>query len=323
MLQVGRELATHERADVVVGLVEDHSRVETARMANGFEQIPRLEVDYRGRVIEEFDLDAALARKPKVLLLDELAHTNTPGLRHPKRHQDVRELLEAGIDVFTTMNVQHVESLNDVVAQITLVQVRETVPDAVLDEADAIELVDIEPEELLARLKQGKVYLPEQAQRAAKHFFRRGNLLALRELALRRTAQHVDEDVREYREAHGVATTWPAGERILVCVGPAPTSARLVRAAARMASGLRCPWVAAFVELTASRPLADPDRERLEANLRIAESLGATVTRLSGSSVSGALLQYCRKNNVTRLVIGKPTHSRLLDRLRGFAALMR
>lgn len=317
MLQVGRELATQERVDVVIGLVEDHKRTETAWLAQGLEQIPRLKVDYRGHVLEEFNLDAALARMPQVILLDELAHTNAPGLRHRKRFQDVKELLDAGIDVFTTMNVQHIESLNDVIAQITRVQVRETVPDSVLDDADTIELVDIAPEELLARLKQGKVYLPDQAQRAAQHFFQRGNLLALRELALRRTAQHVDDEVREYREEHGVAAPWPAGERILVCVGPAPSSGRLVRAAARMAFGLRCPWVAAFVEITASRPMTDADRKRLEGHLRVAETLGATVTRLSGVSVSSALLQYCRKNNVTRVVIGKPTHSRFRDLLRG------
>jgi two-component system sensor histidine kinase KdpD len=229
----------------------------------------------------------------------------------------VEELLDAGIDVLTTLNVQHVESLNDVVAQITHVQVRETVPDSVLDRADAIELVDIAPEELLRRLEEGKVYLPDQARRASKHFFLRGNLLSLRELALRRTAQHVDEDVREYREEHGVSTTWPAGERILVCVGPAPSSGRLIRAAARMATGLRCPWVAGYVESTALDMMSDADRERLEAHLRVAESLGGSVTRLTGLRVSEALLTYARRNNVTRIIIGKPTHSRLRDRLGG------
>jgi two-component system, OmpR family, sensor histidine kinase KdpD len=229
------------------------------------------------------------------------------------------------------MNVQHVESLNDVVSQITRIQVRETVPDSVLDEADAIELVDIAPEELLTRLSEGKVYLPDQARRAAEHFFQRGNLLALRELALRRTAQHVDEDVLEYRQEHGVAATWPAGERIMVCVGAAPSSGRLIRTAARMAAGLRCPWVAVYVEPSALTKAGDEDRQRLEAHLRVAESLGATVTRLSGrppgalstasglagAGISQALLDHARKHNVTRIVIGKPTHSRLLDRLRG------
>lgn len=315
MLQVARGLAADQH--VVVGVVEDHRRVETARLVLGLEVLPRRKVEYRGHTLDEFDLDAALARKPKLLLVDELAHTNAAGSRHPKRWQDVEELLDAGIDVFTTMNVQHVESLNDVIAQISRVQVRETVPDSVLDRADAIELVDIAPEELLERLKEGKVYLPDQAKRAAQHFFQRGNLLALRELALRRTAQHVDEDVLAYREEHGVAVTWPAGERILVCVGPALSSGRLIRAAARMAAGLRCPWVASYVESTTVRPMSERDRGRLEAHLRVAETLGASVTRLSGLSISGALLEYARKHNVTRLIIGKPTHSRFWDRVRG------
>lgn len=317
MLQVARDLVSDQQVDVVVGIVEDHRRIETARMVLGLELLLRRKVSHRGHTLEEFDLDAALARRPKLLLVDELAHSNASDSRHPKRWQDVEELLEAGIDVFTTMNVQHVESLNDVIAQITHVQVRETVPDFVLDRADAIELVDIAPEELLARLKEGKVYLHDQAKRATEHFFTRGNLLALRELALRRTAQHVDEDVLEYREAHGVAQTWPAGERILVCVGPAPSSGRLIRAAARMAAGLRCPWVATCVDSTTARALSPNDSGRLEEHLRIAESLGATVTRLSGPSVSEALLEYARKHNVTRLIVGKPTHSRLWDRVRG------
>jgi two-component system sensor histidine kinase KdpD len=312
MLQVARDLLA-EGVDVVVGVVETHRRAETASLVEGLPAIPRKAVSHRGRTLEELDLDAALARKPKVLLVDELAHTNAPGSRHPKRWQDVLELLDAGIDVLTTVNVQHVESLNDVVAQITHVQVRETVPDSVLERADEIEVVDIAPEELLQRLSEGKVYLPEQAARAKEHFFRRGNLLALRELALRQTAQHVDEDVRAYRAEHGVAETWPAGERVLVCVGPSPGSDRVIRAGYRMAAGLRAPWVAAYVE-SIERP---SDRERLEGHLRLAESLGAQVVRLEGLRVADAVLGYARQHNVTRLVIGKPTHSRVLDRLRG------
>lgn len=317
MLQVARDLVIDQKADVVVGVVEDHKRRETALLVLGLELLPKRKVEYRGRVLQELDLDAALARKPELLLVDELAHTNAPGSRHAKRWQDVEELLDAGIDVFTTVNVQHVESLNDVIAQITHVQVRETVPDSVIDRADAIELVDIAPEELLQRLKEGKVYLADQAQRAAQHFFQRGNLLALRELALRRTAQHVDEDVLEFREEHGVTSSWPTGERLLVCVGPAPSSGRLIRTAARMAAGLRCPWVASYVEAASVRPLSEADREQLEAHLRLAETLGAKVTRLFGASVAQALLQYARKHNVTRIIVGKPTHSRLRDRLRG------
>ena len=317
MLQVARDLVADQHLDVVVGIVETHRRRETAALVLGLELLPRRQVEYRGRNIEEFDLDAALARRPRVILIDELAHSNIAGSRHPKRWQDVEELLDAGIDVFTTVNVQHLESLNDVIAQITHVQVRETVPDSVLDAANAIELVDIAPEELLERLREGKVYLPEQAKLAANHFFQRGNLLALRELALRRTAQHVDEDVLQYREELGLSTNVPAGERLLVCVGPAPSSARLVRAAARLAAGLRCPWVAAYVETPGLTTISDADRERLEAHLRVAESLGSTVTRLSGNRVSEALLAYARRHNVSRILIGKPTHSRLRDRLKG------
>lgn len=318
MLQVARDLVIEQKTDVVVGLVEDHKRRETAHLVLGLELLPRREVAYRGHAIQEFDLDAALARKPELILVDELAHTNAPGSRHAKRWQDVEELLDAGIAVFSTLNVQHLESLNDVIAQITHVQVREVVPDAVLARADAVELIDIAPEELLQRLKEGKVYLPDQAQRAASHFFQRGNLLGLRELALRRTAQHVDEDVLEFRQEQGISTAWPAVERVMVCVGPAPSSARLIRAAARMAAGLRCPWVVSYVEANATaRPMSSADRERLETHLRVAESLGATVTRLSGPSVAEAVLEYARKHNVTRLVIGKPTHSRFWDRVRG------
>jgi two-component system, OmpR family, sensor histidine kinase KdpD len=317
MLQVARDLVSDQKIDLVVGIVETHRRRETAAMVLGLQLLPRRQLEYRGHVIEEFDLDLALARRPRAILVDELAHTNVAGSRHPKRWQDVEELLNAGIDVFTTVNVQHVESLNDVIAQITHIQVRETVPDSVLDAADAVELVDIAPEELLERLKEGKVYLPDQAKLAADHFFQRGNLLALRELALRRIAQHVDEDVLEYRQAQGSVVNVPAGERILVCVGPAPSSGHLIRAAARLAAGLRCPWVAGYVEASGLASMGEADRERLEAHLRVAESLGATVTRLAGTSVSDALITYARRHNVSRIVIGKPTHSRLRDRLRG------
>jgi two-component system sensor histidine kinase KdpD len=316
MLQVARDLV-REEVDVVIGAAETHGRYDTGGLLLGLEILPRRKLMYRGREMEEFDLDAALARHPSVLILDELAHTNVPGSRHTKRWQDAMELLDAGIDVYTTLNVQHVESLNDVVAQITRVQVRETVPDSLLERADAIELVDISPEELLARLREGKVYLPDQAARAAAHFFQRGNLLALRELALRRTAERVGADVREYREQEGVRETWPTSERILVCISAAPTSARILRTARRMAAGLRAPWVAAYVEPLGIAPLGESDKKRLDDHLKLAESLGATVVRLTGSRVSGAILDYARKHNVTRLVVGKPRRSRLRDRLRG------
>ncbi len=316
MLQVARDLAA-EGVEAVIGAIETHGRYDTAGLMLGLEVLPRRALPYRGRVLEEFDLDAALARRPRILLLDELAHSNAPGARHEKRWQDVMELLEAGIEVYTTLNVQHVESLNDVVEQITQVHVRETVPDVVLERADDVELVDLGPEELLARLREGKVYLPEEAERAREHFFKRGNLLALRELALRRMAERVDADVLAYRAEHGVHVPWATAERLLVCVGPSPDSARLVRAARRIAAGLRAPWVAASVEATTRPPTSDDDRARVEAHLRLAESLGAEVVRLSGLDVPGAILDFARRRNVTRIVLGKPRHARWRDRLGG------
>ncbi|HEX4335526.1 MAG TPA: sensor histidine kinase KdpD [Polyangiaceae bacterium] len=316
MLSAARELRESGK-DVVIGLVETHARYDTAALVLGLEMLPRRKIDYKGRTLEEFDLDAALARKPRVLLLDELAHTNAPGARHAKRWQDVLDLLDAGIDIHTTVNIQHVESLNDVVAQITTVRVRETVPDSILARADEVELVDLPPDELLARLRDGKVYLTEQASRAVDNFFRRGNLLALRELALRRAADRVDLDILAHREANAISTTWPTQERILVCVGPSPASARLIRAAARMAVRLHAPFVAAYVEAVTGPSMSDEDRERLEAHLRLAESLGGDVARLSGATIARALVAHARRENFTRIVIGKPTHSRLRDLVRG------
>jgi len=301
--------------DVVVGCVETHGRPETDALLAGLPVVPRRELVHRGVALHEFDLDAALARRPSILLLDELAHTNAPGVRHEKRWQDALDLLDAGIEVHTTLNVQHVSSLNDVVAQITTVRVRETVPDAVLERADEIELIDLPADELLTRLREGKVYVPEQAARALENFFRRGNLLALREIALRRTADLVDVDVRAYREEHGIGATWPAGERIAVGVGPSPSSARLIRSARRAAVGLRAPWTAVWVE--GPTPYGAADRERLEGHLRLAESLGGDVVRLAGASTAEAILEYARRHNVTRLVVGKPTHSRWRDWRRG------
>jgi two-component system, OmpR family, sensor histidine kinase KdpD len=303
--------------DVVVGWVETHGRPETAALLAGLEQLRPREATYRGLEIEEFDVEAALTRRPALLLVDELAHTNVEGSRHRKRWQDVTELLDAGIDVWSTLNVQHLESLNDVVAQITSVRVRETVPDSLLDRADEVELVDLPPEALLERLRAGKVYLPEQAQRAVTRFFRKGNLLALRELALRRTAERVDADVRAYRIEHGIAATWPAAERILVCIGPGPHAAELVRAACRMAAGLRADWTAVYVEIPAHARLPQEDRDWVAQHLRLAESLGGRVAMLSGERVSAELLAYARGHNVTKILLGKPTHARWRDLLRG------
>ena len=268
--------------DVAVGCVETHGRAETAALLAGLEILPLREVAYRGTTLAEFDLDLALARRPAVLILDELAHANAPGSRHRKRWQDVLELLENGIDVHTTLNVQHVESLNDVISQITYVRVRETVPDSILERADELEVVDLPPDELLERLKDGKVYIPEQASRAVDHFFRRGNLLALRELSLRRAAERIDADVRAYRHDYDIKATWPAAEHILVCVGSSPSSARIIRGARRMAEGLRARWAAVYVEAPDAFPMSDADRERLQGHLLLAESLGGEVVQLTG-----------------------------------------
>ena len=247
MLQSARA-KLREGVDVVAGVVETHGRQETEALLKGLEVLPRRPTIYVNRILDEFDLDAALKRRPSLILIDELAHTNIPGSRHPKRYLDVEELLNAGIDVYTTVNIQHIESLNDVVAQITRVRVRETVPDEVIDNADAIELVDLTPDDLIQRLKEGRVYVPKQAERALKHFFSPANLTALRELALRRTAERVDEQLLEHMQARAISGPWPAGERILVCICEDPRSAALVRYAKRLADRLHAPWTALYLE---------------------------------------------------------------------------
>ena len=316
MLEAGQK-HRREKRDVMIGWVETHGRAETAALLDGLERLPPRQDAHRGVELPEFDLDAAVARKPWLLLLDELAHTNAPGSRHSKRWQDVVELLDAGIDVYSTLNVQHLESLNDVVAQITGVTVRETVPDAVLEEADEVELIDLPPDELLERLRDGKVYVPEQARRAIDGFFRKGNLIALRELALRRTAERVDEQMRDYRRDHGISATWPASERLLVCVGPNPASRRLIRTARRVAARLRAPWIALYVETPSHAGLPESDRVALADNMRLAESLGGVTAMLSGQDVARQILLYAREHNVGRILAGKPTHPRWRDRLRG------
>src|SRR5919198_243095 len=309
MLEAAHDRQT-EGVDVVVGWVDTHGRAETEALLAGLEVLPRRSVAYRGTTLDEFDLDAALARRPALLLVDELAHTNAPGARHPKRWQDVEELLDAGINVYTTVNVQHLESLNDVVAQITGVLVRETVPDSILDQADELELIDLPPDELLQRLREGKVYVPEQARRALDHFFSKGNLIALRELALRRMAERVDAQMQLYRSTHAITETWPTTERILVCVSPSPLSARLVRAARRMAARLRAEWLAVYVETPAHLRLPEADRERVIYTLRLAEQLGAETVTLSGQHVSEEILTYARTRNVSKIVVGKPLRAR-------------
>ncbi|TPG41861.1 sensor histidine kinase KdpD [Roseomonas nepalensis] len=286
-------------ADVVVGLIETHGRAETAAQITGLEVLPRARLDYRGQVLEEFDLDAALARRPAILVLDELPHTNAPGSRHPKRWQDVEELCAAGIEVWTAMNVQHLESLSDAVARITGVRVAERVPDHVLASADAVELIDIPPAELLDRLRQGKVYRPDQAQRALKSFFREGNLAALREMALRRTAERVDADVTGYMRAHAIAGPWPAGERVMVLVGGEASAEAAVRQARRIADALRASLVALHVERPGGA-VGDPTPA-----LRLAEALGAETETVVDTDLPRAILAAARARNVTHLVIGR------------------
>jgi two-component system, OmpR family, sensor histidine kinase KdpD len=305
--------AAHEQrrdaVDVVIGVVETHGRVETETLVNGLEVLPRLAVEYRGTILQEFDLDAALARRPALILIDELAHTNAPGLRHAKRWQDVQELLKAGITVYTTVNVQHLEGLNDVVAQITGVRVRETVPDSVLERADDVELVDLPPDDLLQRLKDGKVYVPDQIQHAIQHFFTKGNLIALRELALRRTAERVDQQMEVYRRDHAVVRTWPAAETIMVCVNMKPRGPRLIRAARQMAADLHAKWIAVYVQLPRHLRLPQEERDRLVQTLRLAEQLGAETVTLTGENVAQELLSYARSRNATKIIVGKPVRS--------------
>nr|MBI3614511.1 sensor histidine kinase KdpD [Nitrospirota bacterium] len=309
MLQAAHEQQA-DGVDVVIGWVETHGRVETDALVKGLEILPPRTVEHGGTVLREFDLDAALARRPILILMDELAHTNAHGSRHPKRWQDVQELLSAGINVYTTINVQHLESLNDVVAQITGVVMRETVPDSVLERADDVELIDLPPDDLLQRLKDGKVYLPEQAEKALRHFFRKGNLIALREMALRRTADRVDEQMQVYRRDHAVVRTWPVAECIMVCVNMKPRGARLVRAARRMAAGLHAKWLAVYVQMPRHLRAKEADRDQVTQTLRLAEQLGAETVTLSGENVSQEILSYARARNVTKVIVGKPVRAR-------------
>ncbi|HVV65091.1 MAG TPA: sensor histidine kinase KdpD [Rhizomicrobium sp.] len=314
MLTQGRQRRL-DGVDVVIGVVETHGRIETETLTRGLESIPKKRSLYKGRVVAEMDLDAILVRRPQLVLVDELAHTNAEGSRHPKRYQDVEELLSAGVDVYTTVNIQHIESLNDVIAQITRIHVRETVPDKILDEAADIELVDTTAEDLLQRLREGKVYVKAQAERALKHFFSPGNLTALRELALRRTAQRVDRDVTEFSQAHAIGG--PAGERVLVCINEHPSSAELVRRAKRMADGLRAPWGALYVESGRHLSLSEPEKDRVADALRLAGRLGAESVTVPGRDIAQTILEFARRNNVTQILIGKSERSRWFELING------
>jgi two-component system sensor histidine kinase KdpD len=319
------EMLTEARArlkdgvDVVVGVVETHGRKETEALAEGMEVVPRKRVSYKERDLEEMDIDAILARRPQLILVDELAHTNAPGSRHPKRYLDVEEILDNGIDVYTTLNIQHIESVNDVVAQITHVRVRETVPDSILDRADAIELVDITPEDLIQRLRDGKVYIPQQAERALEHFFSPANLTALRELALRRTAERVDEQLLSEMQARAISGPWAAGERLLVCISEDPRAAGLVRYTKRLADRLHAPWTALYVETKRSLRLSEEERDRIADTLRLSQALGGEPVTVPGGGrhIADDVVAYAQANNITQIVIGKSTRSRWFELLHG------
>lgn len=309
MLQAAQAMKREGR-EVVIGYVEPHARPETQALTEGLEESPRLEISYRGSVLREFDLDATLARKPEVVLVDELAHTNAPGCRHAKRWQDIEELLAAGINVLSTLNVQHVESLNDIVSEISGVQVRETVPDSILERADEVTLIDVSPDDLLERLRQGKIYVPQQAAFALQKFFRKNNLVALREMALRHAADRVHDDVEVARLGSASNRPWPTNERLLVCVGPSPTSSKVVRAAKRLADRLQAPWIALHIESSVSAQWSDNDCQQLHRNLKLAENLGAEIVQASGDNVGQALVAYASSRNVTKIVVGKTGDSR-------------
>src|SRR5579883_2141265 len=305
--------------DVVVGVVETHGRKETQALLDGLEVVPRRRIPYRGQWLEEMDLDAILARRPQIVLVDELAHTNAEGSRHPKRHLDVEELRNHGIDVYTTVNIQHIESLNDVVAQITHVRVRETVPDAVFDRADAVELVDLTPDDLIQRLKEGKVYVPRQAERALEHFFSSANLTALRELALRRTADRVDEQLLTQMQAGAIPGPWAAGERILVCISEDRRAAGLVRYAKRLADRLHGPWTALYVEGWRSLQYTEEERDRIADTLRLAETLGGEAITIPSSErkIADDVIAYAELHNVTHIIVGKSSRSRWFEIVHG------
>ncbi|MBV8565457.1 MAG: sensor histidine kinase KdpD [Methylobacteriaceae bacterium] len=318
MLQSARA-KLKDGADVVVGVVETHGRKETEALLSGFEIIPKRSIEYKGRSLQEMDLDQLIARRPQLALVDELAHTNAPGSRHPKRYLDVEELLNRGINVYTTVNIQHIESLNDVVAQITRVRVRETVPDSIFDRAYALELVDLTPDDLIERLKEGKVYVPKQAERALEHYFSPGNLTALRELALRRTAERVDEQLLNHMQAHAIPGPWAAGERVLVCVSEDVRAAGLVRYAKRIADRLHAPWTALYVETRRSLQLTEEQRDRMADTLRLAMTLDGEAVTIPGGDrrIADDVIGFAQAHNVTQIIIGKSTRSRWFEILHG------
>jgi two-component system sensor histidine kinase KdpD len=314
MLEAARQRLA-EGVDVVIGYVETHGRAETGALVKGLPIIPRRKLEYKGSTLEEMDLDAILQRKPQLVLVDELAHTNVEGSRHPKRYQDVLELLDAGIDVYTTVNVQHLESRADTVAQITGVIIREKVPDTLIDIADKIELIDLEPDELLKRLEEGKVYTADRAELAAKNFFRKGNLTALREMALRLTAEHVDQQMQDYMQIKQIAGPWKSGDRLMVAVSPSPLSQRLIRWTRRTAYTLKAPWTAVYIDTL--KPLSDDQKAQLGRNLALVRELGGDVLTSTGENPASEIVRLARAHNITQVVVGKPARSTWQEWLSG------
>jgi two-component system sensor histidine kinase KdpD len=307
--------------DIVVACVESHGRKETEELLVGLESLPQKEIDYRGVRLKEMDLDKVLARRPQLALVDELAHTNAPGSRHSKRYQDVQEMLEAGIDVYTTLNIQHLESMNDAVAQVSGIKVRETIPDSVLAEANEIKIVDLPPNELIQRFKEGKVYVPDQASVAIENFFNEGNLIALREMTLRRAAEHVDDQMLEYMQTRSIPGPWPAGERLLVCVGNSQTlNERVVRTGRRLADEIKAEWFAMYVETPAHNRLSRQARQQALKGLESSAVLGAKTSTSFGISIADEVLRFARKNNITRIIVGHPSKARWQELLFGSVA---
>jgi two-component system sensor histidine kinase KdpD len=306
--------------DVVVGIAETHGRLETEALLKELEVVPRCRVEYQGIVLEELDLDAVLRRRPAVVLIDELAHTNAPGSRHPKRYQDIEELLDSGIDVYTTVNVQHFESLNDVLEKITGIRMQETLPDTFLDRADEVQVIDIPLEELFERLKEGKVYIPRQAERAMQNFFQRGNLVALRELMLTHVAHKMDAELLNYMRAKAISGPWPVSERVMVCVAPSPYAKQLLRKGYQIAQEAHAEWYAVHVSTPSLKEMSNKDKAYIAEALNLAEELGAKIATLSGTDVANEILRFAREYNINHIVIGKPLHSMLFGFWKGSPA---
>ncbi|MFM8453382.1 MAG: sensor histidine kinase KdpD [Gammaproteobacteria bacterium] len=307
--------AIHKRAqgvDIVAGIIESHGRKEIDQMLDQIEILPKKQILYKDKEILDFDLDFALERRPSIILMDEMAHTNAPSLRHRKRWQDIEELLTRGIDVHTTLNVQHIESFNDIVSQILQIRVKETVPDLLLEKADSIELVDLPPEELIKRLQDGKVYFPEQAKLAKDNFFKKGNLIALRELALKVTSENVNAQALSYRKIEGIKKIWPIKQKILVCVGPREDSMKLIRVARRMAIGLACDWIAIYVD-TLKNGFSKKTKINALKNLRFAEQLGAKTQIIYGFDLVEEIIKFAREENITQIMLFKHIRPRIVE----------